>query len=1644
VFNGFVWNNPGVGETLDFPQIDPNGGHPGFTQDWAVRRWTSPIDGVISISGDYYDRDVNCGNGVNVLILKNGEELLNDFVNSGSSVPYSLEIAVVTGDVIDFAIDPIGTDAGCDDTHFTANIGAVISADDNCSVTLSQSPAAGTAITTGTTTVTITATDGANLTNSCSVDVTVVDDTPPVISCPATLFADNDPGLCSAVVTFAATATDNCGSATVTYSQNSGTVFNVGTTTVTATADDGNGNTSQCSFDVVVTDMENPVVTGSISNTIIEACDQSFAPAAATTVAELEALDGDLLISDNCAADSDLSVTVSESTTGMCPWVITRTYQVTDQFSNVSSTFDHVITIDDTTPPVFNQEAADLTVECDGTGNLVEFNAWLSNFGGANASDNCGNEIYFNNYDEVTNGFSDDCGSTGSVTVTFTAVDMCGNESPTTATFTIEDTTDPTASNPADITGIQCIGDIPSPDTEVVIDEADNCGTVTVEFVSDVDNGGAGTTLSPYVVTRTYSITDACDNSINVMQDITVVDGTAPVVSCPSTIEVDNDAGLCSAVVSFAATATDNCNNVSVTYSPNSGSTFPVGTTTVTATADDGNGNTSQCSFDVVVSDNEAPEITCAPNISTNNDTGICGAELVLTPPGVTDNCSSLDNALDFDGIDDFVSMSPSGPANTIEFWMNSDVPIDGNPSTMIMASFNNSTLHYVVVNDFTAFITGETIGLNSGSGNISTNVPLNSGWNHIAITSNGVSYSNIYINGIEVATTINGTPSVFNVSSMILGTRASLDVLYNGKMDDFRIWNYDRSQAEIQANMNGGMNSEPGLIAAYTFEEGFATGNNTGLTSTADASGNSNDGTLNNFALTGSTSNWVSGNFESSVTLTNNALTTYPVGITTVTWTATDAAGNTATCDQIITVVDNEPPAITCPGDITQTADAGECAAIVTFAATATDNCGATVTYSQNSGTSFPVGTTTVTATATDAAGNTESCSFTVTIADTEAPVVSGMLTDVIIEGCDASAAPAAETTVAGLEALAGSLDISDNCSSDANLTVNSSDVVTGSCPTIITRTYTVTDEAGIESTSFVHVINVDDTTLPTASAPAAVSVQCPGEIPAVEVEVVTDEADNCGTAVVAHVGDVSNGGAGTTASPLIITRTYSVTDGCLNSINLLQFIAVVDDIAPVANAASLADVTAECEVASVTAPTATDNCVGTITGTTTTTFPITTQGTTTITWTFDDGNGNTSSQTQDVVIDDVTDPVAPTLADVTAECSATVPVPTTTDVCAGTVTGTTSDPLSYSGEGTYTVTWNFDDGNGNDIDVVQTVIIDDETDPVISSCPSNISVSNDADDCGAVVNFSASATDNCGGTPTITYSQDPGTFFPVGNTTVTVTADDGNGNTSTCSFEVTVDDTELPEISCLGALNVTVNQTNTYLVSGGEFDPTFSDNCSGATVSHNAAVVLGTSGPSNASLDGWELPLGTSIIRFTALDAAGNTSFCDVVINVDPAVISGNVTLNGACLPLDMTVSVYEAGTPNPSPVLVATFTNVEIAGDGSFSFDATGIAPGSYDIYIKPENYLTKFAGNYTVDGLPTNVTATALVPGDISVTEDDQINGDDLSLIIGAYNTEDGVDASYNSNADVNCDGFVDALDLSLLIFFFFDGGDSATN
>jgi carbon monoxide dehydrogenase subunit G len=356
------------------------------------------------------------------------------------------------------------------------------------------------------------------------------------------------------------------------------------------------------------------------------------------------------------------------------------------------------------------------------------------------------------------------------------------------------------------------------------------------------------------------------------------------------------------------------------------------------------------------------------------------------------------------------------------------------------------------------------------------------------------------------------------------------------------------------------------------------------------------------------------------------------------------------------------------------------------------------------------------------------------------------------------------------------------------------------------------------------------------------------------------------------------------------VITWTYE--DGNGNTSTQTQNVVISDAIAPLADEATLADVTAECEITSLTAPTATDNCAGSITGTHNATLPINIQGTTVVTWTYDDGNGNTSTQTQNVVIDDVTAPLADnsTLADVTAECEVTsLTAPTATDNCAGSITGTHNATLPITAS--TVITWTYEDGNGNTSTQTQNVVIDDVTAPLADE----VTLADVTAECEVTSLTAPTATDNCAGSITGTHNATLPINIQGTTTVVTWTYDDGNGNTSTQTQNVVIDDITNPTITCVGNQTVAAENTHTYSVSGTEFDPTASDdNCGVASVINDFN--------NSASLSGAQLPEGTITIVWTVTDNAGNSQTCSVDVVVTTYVGLSDLSAKG--------ISVY----PNP----------------------------------------------------------------------------------------------------------------------------------
>ncbi|HLN74095.1 MAG TPA: hypothetical protein VK205_12425, partial [Prolixibacteraceae bacterium] len=317
-------------------------------------------------------------------------------------------------------------------------------------------------------------------------------------------------------------------------------------------------------------------------------------------------------------------------------------------------------------------------------------------------------------------------------------------------------------------------------------------------------------------------------------------------------------------------------------------------------------------------------------------------------------------------------------------------------------------------------------------------------------------------------------------------------------------------------------------------------------------------------------------------------------------------------------------------------------------------------------------------------------------------------------------------------------------------------------SITSITTVTSSIIDKDESNNSVTVHSVVQDITEPVLADIPTDMTTGCEN-IPAVGTPKASDNCDS--TPVIHYLGEVSTRGT----DPLLpdyynytLTRSWDASDASGNhSMPGTQVITVKDIVPPLMPV--LQDVTVgECS-GTPTAPTTTDICKGTLIGTPSTVFPITQQGTTVVTWTFDDGNGNVTTANQNVIVDDVTHPVPDmaSLPDATGECSVTVTAPTATDNCKGKITATTTDPFTYSAQGTYTIHWTYDDGNGNTSSQTQTVVVDDVTAPVADITDLPVITG----ECSATITAPTS-TDNCKGKITATTT-DPLTYSAQGTYT-------------------------------------------------------------------------------------------------------------------------------------------------------------------------------------------------------------------------------------------------------------------------------------
>jgi gliding motility-associated-like protein len=494
--------------------------------------------------------------------------------------------------------------------------------------------------------VTFTATDDCGNSTTTSATFTIIDVTAPSIttqSSDLTVECDGSGNTAELNAWLAsnggADASDIC-SGTVTWTNNFTTLSDLcgasGSALVIFTATDDCGNSTTTSATLTIIDVTAPSINTQAADLTVE-CDGSG------NTAELNAW-----LSSNGGADA------SDICSGTVTWTNNFTtlsdlcgasgsalviFTATDDCGN-STTTSAAFTIVDVTAPSITTQSADLTVECDGSGNTAELNSWIAANGGADASDICsGTVTWTNNFTTL----SDLCGASGSTLVTFTATDDCGNSTTTSATFTIIDVTAPSITTQAADLTVECDGSGNTAELNAWLasnggaDASDICsGTVTWTNNFTTLSDLCGASGSALVI---FTATDDCGNTATTSAIFTIIDVTAPVVTCPADIIANTDTNVCGATVIVPQpTIIEDCSAVLITNSVNqttdASGFYPVGTTEITWTITDECGNTSVCLMTITINDTQAPAITCPSDILT------CSTEQpVLVPATATDNC---------------------------------------------------------------------------------------------------------------------------------------------------------------------------------------------------------------------------------------------------------------------------------------------------------------------------------------------------------------------------------------------------------------------------------------------------------------------------------------------------------------------------------------------------------------------------------------------------------------------------------------------------------------------------------------------------------------------------------------------------------------------------------------------------------------------------------------------------------------------------------------------------------------------------------------------------------------------------------------------------------------------------------------------
>lgn len=1429
--------------------------------------------------------------------------------------------------------DTIYVDQNCD--AVVPNYITQTSVMDNCSPpSITQSPAPQDLLGVGIHTVRIDIEDDGGNMDSCFVELTVLDTIAPMVTCSSIVVINLD-SLCQAEVPdFSATGdvsfSDNCVADTnLIYDQSpaAGDFFaGVGMDSVLITVTDSSGNASSCQIMIDLVDQINPEIS-CIDSSLTVALDSNCQYVVQDFLFNVS-------VFDNCdtAVVVDQFPSIGDTITGFGPQVITMTATDASQNSSVCS---FTLEVEDQTAPVIACPAAQDTVYLDAMceATVPDYVTSLV------VDDNCGVDTVFQNP------LAGDNIGTGSHTIVIEAEDESGNGSSCTVTLAVLDTIPPMVSCDPDTLYLGPACEATLPDYLSLASVDDNCDTT---FTTD-QSPAMGTIIdSAGIYNVLLSFTDQSGNTGTCNVEVLVVDTIPPTINCPATVTLVLDFN-CQAIVgdyTGAATTDDNCAGpLTVTQNPAPGFTIiGVGSQTVFLEVEDGSGNTANCSFSVVTTDTLPPSLTCPIASDTIYVNDVCEA---LVPDYVamvsaSDTCGlasltqdSVAGELIGLGVHTVTVTAEDNSGNTstcvieltvldtlapMVFCQNDTIQLDGNCEAMLPDYLTGAMVSDNCDTTFSSAQMPASGTVISSPGTVGVTIEFTDSSGNTDSCSFEVTFTDSIAPSLTCPATItldlgsncSTTLADYRGAALVDDACDSVFIMTQSPPAGTIIFGSGTQTVTITAeDVSGNVGSCSFSVVTQDITPPVVTCPSGPDTLYVDSSC---EAIMPDYATGSATDNCGVASVSQSI----QAGDIVGPGSFNIRLLATDINGNVDSCEFQLEVIDTIAPVVAC-SDVTIYLDNDCLASLPDFSddIAITDNCDTSFVIDQSpvAGTIIDsVGSFSVLMTATDASGNSDECEIVVTTVDTIGPSITcmGTLTLYLDGDCQAVLPPLAPS------------DLTFNCDINPDLTQSPAAGTIFNGPSSISVTLTVTDIYGNSDDCSIGVVVVDTTAPVIACLIASDTVYVDSACEAVVPDFVSDTAfvqasDNCGISSITQSPLSGTGIApGITLVTVVAEDNSGITSECQIELVAIDTIApqIVCPSGPLELVLDDDDCTVELmDITALMSFSASDNCdtslsiqqlpaAGTI---------LTAPGLLTVTVIATDDSGNESECMVDVnIVDEVAPfiicPVSITMP-IFGDCESFIPLLTHTpfifDNCdtAFTVTQTPAGFTPVMGADPEIVTITVTDMSGNSATCDVTVNFEDNDPPVIA-CPSSVDTITVDGDCVAEAPDYISGlvvSDNCG-VDTVEQSPEAGTQLGVGSQTVTIVASDINGNVSSCTVDLTVEDVDNPVVTGCSDLTVYLDEYCEFALPNLSSQAgSVSDNCT-----ENQDLVFAQT-PAEGHLI---LSPGTLMVNLAFTDESGNTGDCDIEITAVDTISPTLVCTTGITLYLDTN---EEAELPN-----------------------------------------------------------------------------------------------------------------------------------